>query len=297
MRCLVAALLLIVVVPACATAPPPVEPPPPPPPPAASAGEEVESADPASGTVAVAAPPIAEPAEATAPAEPDAAPAPPPEAAPPTVRADCVVEESEPWPRPEGGGLGTMGYPVTETEKPFADRVFKDASPWAETACLTMDKTVGKEVSWFGVARGYRSVPERNEVRLLLENKHFDGLTDTHILCLSFAGGGDFVAILPGSGFSIQPLGVLRVYGRIVSVKDGVPRVEVTYARHFRWGRFCFMNMEGEAGGNPEWRKLCKVEVADEDDMYDPFPDVDYYRDRLGDPSEAAAAGAEVPLD
>jgi len=159
---------------------------------------------------------------------------------------------------------------------------------------MTMKAEVGKEVAWFGVARGYKADAARDETRILLENKYFDGLTDTHILCVSFAGGGDFVAVLPGTGYGVQPLGLLRVYGKVVSVKDGVPRVEAEYVRQFAWGRYCFMMVNGKPAGNQAWRKLCKV--AD-DDIYEPFPDPQYYVDRLGDPEGPDAAHAPVPQD
>jgi hypothetical protein len=220
------------------------------------------------------------------------------EASPPPAtvapKKTCIFEDSQPWPRNESGGLATISYPVSEKEKPFADRVFKDGFPMAPTACMTMDATVGKEVAWFGIARGFKVLHDRDETRVLLENKYFDGLTDTDLLCVSFAGGGDFVAILPGTNYRVQPLGLLRVYGKVVSVKDGVPRVEVEYVRHFAWGRFCFMLVNGTPAGNQEWRKLCKVK---DDDMYGRGIDLAYYVDRLGDPKDPASCRAKVPED
>jgi hypothetical protein len=84
------------------------------------------------------------------------------------------------------------------------------------------------------------------------------------------------------------------VSGKVASIVEGVPRVEVRYARHFAWGHFCFMMIEGPTGGNQRSRSLCTV--ADHD-IYDPFPDKEYFVDRLGDPVKHDAAYGVVPED
>lgn len=210
-----------------------------------------------------------------------------------------VLEQSEDWERSSGRGLGTMPYPPTEAEAPFHERVYGNA-PFTLAGYEELPREVGSFGGWFGVVRGYRKLPEQGETRLLCESKYFDGLTDTHILCLSFNGGGDFVAVLPGTGHRIQPLGLVRVYGEITSAKDDVPRVRAVYVRHFQWGQFCFMNLHGKPAGNQTWReRFCKVEVTDPSSVYDPFPDEDYYRDLLGDPAafRSGEVEVEVPAD
>jgi hypothetical protein len=242
-------------------------------------------------------PPAAEPApaETVAPApEPSAAePAPPSSPPAPTTRPACVFEQSEPWPRPSGGGLGTKSYPPTEAEKPFFEKLFGDA-PMGMAASESMPREVGKSVSWFGIVRGIRVDAARGETRLLLENKYFDGMTDTHILCVSFVGGGDFVAVLAGAEHPVKPLALVRVYGKVVAVKDDVPRVDAEYVRHFDQGTYCFMFVEGTPAGNQTWRELCQVE---DDDIYSPFPNEAYYAARLGPRTDFAPGKVEVPQD
>jgi hypothetical protein len=109
--------------------------------------------------------------------------------------------------------------------------------------------------------------------------KYFDGLTDIHIQLVSFTGGGDFRASLPGTGLGIKHLSLVRVYGKVASEEKGLPRVDGEFAVHWDWGLFTFMNY-GEAKGNQEWRKLCRVSV---DDIYDPHPDQSFYEERLGE--------------
>jgi len=244
------------------------------------------------------APPVAAVAATPEPAPPQpAAPIVEPPSPPATRGATtCVFENSEPWPRPNPGSLGTTSYPPSAAEKPFHDKVFgaKQGGRPGTSASMSMPRDVGKDVAWFGVVRGISVDPERRETRLLLENKYFDGLTDTHILCVSFAGGGDFVAILPCDEMPVRPLALVRVYGRVVSVKDDVPRVAVEYVRQFDQGTYCFMFVNGKPAGNQSWRKLCTV--AD-DDVYSPFPKPSYYEARIGRREDFAPGKVDVPRD
>jgi hypothetical protein len=249
------------------------------------------------GTATEPAPSAAEPPAATAaaPIESPAAPAADEPAKAPATNRACIFENSKPWPRPRPGTLATMGYPPTESEKPLHEKTCKgEGTPFGDGAAMTMPREVGKDVAWFGVVRGISVDEKRAETRLLLENKYFDGLTDTHILCVSFAGGGDFVAALPGTEHDVRPLALLRVYGRVASVKDDVPRVEASYVRQFDQGTYCFMMVDGEPGGNQEWRKLCRI--AD-DRIYSPFPGPSYYVERLGRREDFAQGKVTVPGD
>jgi hypothetical protein len=259
-----------------------------------------------SSAVAEDAPVVAAPVEDAPPSVPVAATpetaqpspvAPVVEPPPPAPRGAtvCVFENSEPWPRPNPGSLGTKSYPPSDSEKPFHDKVFgAKGGKFGTSASMSMPRDVGKDVAWFGVVRGISVDRERHETRLLLENKYFDGLTDTHILCVSFAGGGDFVAILPGAEQSVRPLALVRVYGRVASVKDDVPRVAASFVRQFDQGTYCFMFVNGKPAGNQEWRKLCTV--AD-DDVYSPFPNPSYYEARIGRREDFAPGKVDVPRD
>jgi hypothetical protein len=190
--------------------------------------------------------------------------------------------------------LGTKGYPPTELEQPHFDRVFGSDGDRVDNSVMSMPREAGKDVGWFGVVRGIQVVPQRDETRLLLENKYFDGLTDTHILCVSFAGGGDFVAVLPGTTHDVKPLALLRVYGRVTSVKDDVPRVAADYVRQFDQGTYCFMFVDGAPAGNQEWRKLSQLSDGD---IYSPYPTPEYYVDRLGRLEDFAPGKVDVPTE
>jgi hypothetical protein len=266
--------------------------------PAASPAQETVQApatEPQAPTVAApvegaeATPVVATPAAPPVVAE---TPVAPPVAEPPRP---FVFENSEPWPRPNPGSLATTSYPPSEKEAPFLERVFGGKTgPFNMAGSMSMPRDVGKDVAWFGVVRGIRTDAERGETRLLLENKYFDGLTDTHILCVSFAGGGDFVAVLPGTDHPVKPLALVRVYGRVASVKDDVPRVQAQYVRHFDQGTYTFMFVNGTPAGNQEWRKLCRVP---DDRIYSPFPKPSYYDAVLGRREDFAPGKVDVPRD
>jgi hypothetical protein len=81
-----------------------------------------------------------------------------------------TLEISEPWPDPEPGTLATMAYPPTETEPPFVERAFAE-DPLGMTTSTGLSRTEYTFGGWFGIVRGHRLVPERNETRLLLESK------------------------------------------------------------------------------------------------------------------------------
>src|SRR4030095_10640431 len=106
----------------------------------------------------------------------------------------------------------------------------------------------------------------------------FDGLTDTHILALSFNGGGDFSCTLSGTGLNIPLLSLVKAYGTVVSEDNSVPAVQVDYLRLWDWGQFTFLSVYGTQKGNKEWQKLNKVKGR----IYNPYPTPKYYEERLG---------------
>jgi hypothetical protein len=181
-----------------------------------------------------------------------------------------------------GPGLGTKAYTPREAEKKFLERAPKEEQvPGGMFEKYTIHGKKDRFVTWFGIVRKIAVEGEGEDAprTLTLENKYFDGLTDTHILALSFNGDGDFVAKLGRAKEKIETLVLVRVYGKVVDEKDKVPTVQAEYVRVWPWVAFTFLKAYGEDHSNPEWRKLCKVDL---EDIYEPFPTLQYYLDRLG---------------
>jgi hypothetical protein len=191
-----------------------------------------------------------------------------------------LVEHSKPLPNPQPGTLGTTSYQPTELEAPFHKKLSaSEIAPGDMFKDYSITGKVGTYVGWFGIVRKEEADAARHEVRLLIEMKYFDGLTDTHILALSFNGAGDFVAVLSGDHPGIKLLSLVRVYGRVEKETDALPQVTAEYVRDWDWGLFTFLMAYGKQKGNTEWRKLNKVDLQR---IYHPFPDMNYYVDRLG---------------
>jgi len=191
-----------------------------------------------------------------------------------------IVEDSKPLHRPPDGSLGTTGYSCTNKELAFFKKLASDeqnTGGWSDD--YSINGKVGRFVGWFGIVRKIEEDAEKNQTRLLVEMKYFDGMTDTHILALSFNGAGDFTAVVTGVGGRIQKLSLVRVYGAVVREPDHVPEVNAKYIRQWDWGLFTFIHAYGKQKGDVEWRKLCQVPL---DEIYKPFPDDKYYIDRLG---------------
>lgn len=189
------------------------------------------------------------------------------------------VEQAEALPKPKPGTLGTMSYKPSEKEKPLFSKL---AEGEQRTGSMFDDYSItgkkGTYVGWFGIVRSIEENPETKETKLLVEHKYFDGLTDTHIIALSFNGGGDFIAVLSGTGLGIKNLSLVKIYGVVLNETNSIPEVKPEYVRHWDWGKFTFMLNYGHQKGNAEWQKLNKVK----DRIYSPFPDQKYYEDRLG---------------
>jgi len=122
------------------------------------------------------------------------------------VAKPAVVEYVQGKPK-RGNGLGTTSYEPSEKEQPFFKRLAKGE---VVTGGLAGDYDIAKKdkayVGWFGVVREIKEDKERDQTVLLVEHKYFDGLTDVHILAVSFNGSGDFQAVVPGVGHKLRPL-------------------------------------------------------------------------------------------
>jgi hypothetical protein len=180
-----------------------------------------------------------------------------------------------------GGGLGTAIYSPSERERPFFKKLAQDE---VATGGLAGDYNIaakdGKYVGWFGIVRQIKEDKAKDQTILLVEHKYFDGLTDVHILALSFNGSGDFEALLPQLGHKIQPLTLVKIYGTAAVAKGAaLPRLRAEFVRNWEWGTFTFLMASGQQRGSEKWRNLNSVDL---DDIYDPYPDDAYYEARLG---------------
>src|SRR5262245_12638592 len=196
-------------------------------------------------------------------------------------RATTIEVEPKNVTRPSDH-LGTKAYEPRPAEKAFLDKAPEaEKVPGSMFEKYSIQGKKGTYVTWFGIVRGITPAGKEEDAprTLLVENKYFDGLTDTHILALSFNGGGDFTVQVGTSKEKIDPLALVRVYGKVVEEKEDRPVVEAEYVRVWPWTTFTFIKAYGEDHSNPEWRKLCTVDL---ERIYRPLPDVKYYVDRLG---------------
>jgi hypothetical protein len=191
------------------------------------------------------------------------------------------VEHAQPLAAPRPGTLATADYSPSEQEKRFFSKLSPDET--VTGSMLSGDYSIigkkGVYVGWFGIVRRIEESQTANQTKLLIENKYFDGLTDTHILAISFNGGGDFVATLCGTRLGIKHLSMVKVYGFVRDEDNSVPEIRAEYVRHWDWGRFTFLGSYGKQKGNTEWKKFNRIK---EDKIYNPFPNQRYYEDRLG---------------
>lgn len=191
------------------------------------------------------------------------------------------VEHITKKPQKDDGALGTTFYAPSEKEKPFFEKLVPSEQV---TGGLAGDYDISKKdktfVGWFGIVRQVDVRERDNQTTLLVEHKYFDGFTDTHIQALSFNGSGDFTVVLSGIGYEIEPLSLVKVYGGASILNaDSKPVVNAEFVRNWHWGTFTFILASGEQRGSEEWRKLNSVDL---DDIYDPYPDDEYYKQRLG---------------
>jgi hypothetical protein len=169
-------------------------------------------------------------------------------------------------------------YPLTHSEKQattgWSEQELNSGSPDIQT----LQGPTGRQVAWFGIARDVVEHKSKNETRLNVEMKYFDGFTDLHLQIVSMSGAGDFRVSIPGTKQPIKKLSLVRVYGKVVSEANGVLMGAAQFVRVWDWKLFAFMAY-GNDKSNPQWVKLRKM---DKDDIYSSEPDDRYYEERLG---------------
>src|SRR5437763_5343919 len=96
-------------------------------------------------------------------------------------------------------------------EKPFFAKLSeKEQTTGSMFEDYSITGKKGSSVGWFGIVRKIEENPTTQETKLLIEMKYFDGLTDTHILALSFNGGGEFTAAIDGDGHGDKKLTLVK---------------------------------------------------------------------------------------
>jgi hypothetical protein len=186
------------------------------------------------------------------------------------------------------GSLGTCGYRATDREKALLERLpssERTTGSFMDKHEYTIRGKVKKYVSWFGVVRASSPTKGDDHGRdLLIQQQYFDGMTDCHIMLISNAGAGDFVARLTSTSEAVPLLSLVRVYGIVVEQENGVPRVSANYLRVWPWFTFTFTDLGPQDHSNPEWAKYCKICKGGR--IYKPYPTEDYYVGMLGDPRD-----------
>jgi hypothetical protein len=191
-----------------------------------------------------------------------------------------IIEDSKPSRRSPSGSSEITGYSCLRRELEFFRKLSsseQNTGGWHDD--YSINGKVGRFIGWFGIVREIDEDAAKNQTRLLVEMKYFDGMSDTSIFALSFNGAGDFTAVLTGVGVPIQKLSLIRVYGVIAREPAHMPEVNTKYVRQWDWGLFTFIHAYGKQKGSEEWRKLCTVPL---DEIYKPSPDEKYYLERLG---------------
>jgi|PlaIllAssembly_1097288.scaffolds.fasta_scaffold169294_2 hypothetical protein len=204
----------------------------------------------------------------------------------PFLMAQTLIETEPVKELKPSASLGTCQYKPTSGEAPF----FKKLAPkQCSTGSLLEDYDILKQhgyVSWYGIIRGISEV-EGGRRRLLLEHKFFDGMTDCHIMLIDIFGSGDFYADIEAAEWTAPGLALVRVYGTIKEVAAGHPVLDAEFARVWPWMTFTFTNLTDNDRTNPRWKQVRSI---NDRDVYRPWPDENYYRSVLGNPSEYGPA-------
>jgi hypothetical protein len=206
-----------------------------------------------------------------------------PTAKPPAGQTKRVlVEQSK---RTEFRGFASNLYEPTTAEAKAAEPgvIENEHAVFDATKADVLTGKTGKRIAWFGIVREIAVDKKANATRWLVEMKYFDGIVDAHIQLASIYSAGDFTVSLPGEGYEVKPLSLVRVIGVVEKDEKGVPHVKAEYVRNWDWGHFSFMDY-GKEAGNPKWAKLRQVSG---DDVYHPNPNDEYYEQRLGKRPEA----------
>lgn len=183
------------------------------------------------------------------------------------------------------GSLGTCSYIPVPKEKPFFEKLSeKERITGSFMEGYDIRQKNAEFVSWYGVVRGIQRVPNSDSWELLLEHKFFDGMTDCHIMMVSMSGGGDFTARLDAKDVPVPALALVRVYGVVTRRENATPLVQAEFVHIWPWMTFTFTDLGAEDKSNPRWKKDCKL--CGRGRVYKPYPNNDYYRQTLGDPSQ-----------
>jgi hypothetical protein len=186
--------------------------------------------------------------------------------APQAKSAETIIERSPFLKHP--GALATGAYVPLQKESAFLDKIpqkgretvsgFSDAeagffksdfflknnpkatpqSIEAQAPVFSLTGHVGEYVSWFGLLRKVEK--SGADYRLTIQNKYSTGMTDMHIQTVSVFGAGDFHAVVRAQNIELLPLVLVKVYGKVVSEKEGRPEVEAEYIRYWNWVYFNF---------------------------------------------------------
>lgn len=182
------------------------------------------------------------------------------------------------------GTLGTSIYAPTSMEQPFFKHLDKnEIATGSFMEPYSIHGKVGKFVSWFGIVRGITvSSKDKDELTVLLDQKYFDGMTDSHIMLVSYSGGGDFSAVVHADPSALPPLPLVRIYGKVEQEIDNVPHLSAEYVHVWPWLTFTFTDLGDGDKSNPIWAKYSKFPAGGR--VYNPYPGEDYYLRMLGDP-------------
>lgn len=190
------------------------------------------------------------------------------------------------------GKLSTCDYKPAVKEAPFFRRLSESeqitGSPMTE---YSIHGKQGRYVSWFGVVRDAVEA-KPGGVTLLIEQKAFDGLTDCHIMLVSFKGLGDFRAVYFPGHEQVPPLSLVRIYGTVTTEKNGIPEVKAEYVRVWPQLTFTFSDDGPKDAGNPEWARLCTL-CRQGKRIYNPYPAREYYVQTLGAAPVNRIAGSD----
>jgi hypothetical protein len=192
----------------------------------------------------------------------------------PTETNRVPVEQSK---RTEFRGFGSRLYEPTKAEAKSAEPgvIENEHATFNAAEADVLTGKASKRIAWCGIVREIKIDKKANVTHWLVEMKYFDGIVDVHIQLVSIYSAGDFTVELPGLGYDVKPLSLVRVIG---VVEKGVPHVKAEYVRNWDWGHFSFMDY-GKDAGNAKWAELRKVKGSD---AYHPNPNDEFYEERLG---------------
>jgi hypothetical protein len=143
---------------------------------------------------------------------------------------------------------------------------------------------VKRIVSWFGIVR--QVTPDGIGKRggtLLIENKYFNGTKSEKLQSVSVHGAGNFLAEVTDLSEELEPLLLVRVYGRVVREENGLPVVRARYLRGWHLAQYNFDDY-GEDHSDPRWTKNRRLPRPLREDKVSS----DYYINTLGANEEEA---------